>query len=452
MGQREAYPYDEAYQRKILAVLCRDPVFMPTYRNVLNANLFENGRMLTIARLLFDFYDRTEPHVLPTRESLVEEFSSFCSRFNVPGDERDPVLQELDSLWAVDIIDAQVVKEKAVDFAARQCWRMDLKTLIDIIRDPTGDLEAIKPLVLNAMQYGVPQTRRSLSLFKDLESLAGRIRDNSASSYRVPTGLPLLDKYLDGGIGVGEVMTILGLPGGGKSALSSVIGGNGVRQGVYVHHFTIGDLNEYDTGLRYLSNLTRLPMRDVLKETPQYLERIALLKGRRGVKDLEIEYYSPGKIDMSGIRTKVIQKAEEVGKNPGLIIIDYPEKLGGAKLGDGSYESLKDMYNMLKNLADDFGSAVLAPSQVQRGDLKRETDLLRMNNIDASWAKAHIADIIVSMNQTTDEYNEKKARLWVDKVRRGESFKLIHLLCNFGSVQISEDPNPPPPKKKRKKS
>jgi hypothetical protein len=153
---------------------------------------------------------------------------------------------------------------------------------------------------------------------------------------------------------------------------------------------------------------------------------------------LHIEYHNPGQLDIATVRAKITRLAHQWGRPPDVLIVDYPEKMRGASLGDKSYGAVAGIYDGLKAIAADFNVLIIAPSQLQRMHLKRERDVIRKDNIDASWAKAHIADAIISVNQTYEEYRGFRMRIWVDKVRRGEAYRLIPCHCYYASMQIIE--------------
>ena len=48
------YPFDTSYQLKLLALACRDPLFLTGYRDVIKPEWFDDGVLMDMARLALD--------------------------------------------------------------------------------------------------------------------------------------------------------------------------------------------------------------------------------------------------------------------------------------------------------------------------------------------------------------------------------------------------------------
>jgi hypothetical protein len=221
----------------------------------------------------------------------------------------------------------------------------------------------------------------------------------------------------------------------GKSQYLVNMGCNALANDEPVVHITIGDLKESDVFIRYVSNLSYSEQFDVIHMTDNFVRKLEKIQ-RYTDRYLRIKYYTPGTATPKTVRAYLSKLYAIDGIKPGLVIVDYPEEFKA--YGTDMYQSIGQQYSELMAIAEDFNCLIWTASQVNRSDLKDPNKLIRMVNIAESWKKCQKADGIVSLNRTDDEKSTGKARLWIDKVRRGQDSRLISLDVDWSCCRLNE--------------
>ena len=439
------YSYNEDYQRKLAALMVRDPVFLLSYPDVIDPLFFDYEYLASIVRITKEFTEKFS--VVPTRESLQQSVVEYCTKFGIDTQNRDYIIGHIDFLYNLDLSDAPSVREKIVKFGKRQALRAATVQCAELVLKE-GEYDKARNIIDRALRVGEDVNDLGMNFFTKVDQLPSLIAADSAYSVvkRVPTGFPTLDKMSMGGPGRRQVWVVLGMAGGGKTAWKINIGAAALKRGLPVFHYTLGDLQEVDVGLRYAARLTGMTQEEVMAGETQYYERAARLASTDMF--LLVKYYPSQVATVNTIRAHLSQSRAVLGVKPALIIVDYADELAEMRT-DNLYYAAGQVYSNLNQLASDFDSLVWTGSQVNRYSPKEtEEDLIKKENVSDSWMKAAKADGMVSVNQTQKEYQEGRGRVWVDKVRRGKSFRRFPVTIDLYRCLIresNEEFKPPPP-------
>lgn len=289
------------------------------------------------------------------------------------------------------------------------------------------------------------------SLAAVLERVDERARLGAETTYLWPTGFPILDDVLDGGLRGGNLILLAGPQGQGKTTMSLQIARNVASAGQAVLYFCyehdpevlLGRLVSLEAGLRYQS---QAPNQDRFRHlfedgrpTPDGLVgRLQTLPTATEALQAVLDYQDLFHIHRSTGSTtniKVIAAAvEEVrratGQSP-VVIVDYLQKVKAesASESDRATEIVED----LKDLAIMHQVPVLAISASDKGGLlsgKR----MRAHHLRGSTALAYECDVllilsskydIVSRQHLTFAANAESFRQWVvlsvEKNRNGRA-------------------------------
>jgi len=430
----EKYGYAADFQLRIAALILRDPAFIKEYDDVVNPSYFDVEELTSLVRVCKNFYDKHKE--LPSKSSLVQEIKEFCSSYRIPESDSEAIYSSVDRIYNLDLIDPGSVKERVVRFGRRQAMKIAVKELAELTEQDSGYDKAVS-LVENALRVGYNTKSLGLNLFPNLLKLPKMAtRADRGIVHKIPTLIPTFDRKIIGGPGRGEIWTVLGLSGIGKTQLLVNMGASAVQQDFPVVHITVGDLDEEDVAVRYAGCLTSTDYRDIINESPSYMRKASKMSSYTG-KYLRVKYYDPGTVTVAHIKAYISRLVAVDGIKPGMIIFDYPDEF---KMDDDSntYMAMGRVYNELKSLCKQYNCVGWAASQVNRWIPKKKFDVITRMNIADSSKKVHKADGIVSLNQTFEEHKAGKARLWVDKVRRGECYFLVPLDVDYSKSQIRE--------------
>lgn len=440
----EHYTYGEAFQSKILGLTVQNPAFLASYADTIKPEFFDRDAHTVVCRMILDYH--RQHNLPPTKDALDTMVSEHCVKFKVPTEQAQGFLNLVYHVFTVDMADADFVRERAVKFGSRQAVKQGIVESINLVQKDE-DVEKIREIMEKALRVG-HNTDLGMSFFQEYQDLPRVVSESSAYnvSRKVPTLIPTLDQHLGGGLGSGELGSVMAPSGVGKSMALTNFGVAGLIDSKPVVHFTIGDLGETDVAIRYASRISGIPMGQLFQEMgpgDTFVSRIqSMLPGDRY---LRIKYYPPGRVTVQTLRAYISRLCSAEQLMPGLIIVDYADKMKSSTAVGSSYEDLGTVYDELIGLARDYQCPVWTASQVQREAMREE--VINIDRVSDSWMKINNADVVLSLNQTMEERGQGRVRIFAGKVRRGQDGFIIP--CAFEKYRCyiyehREEPAPVP--------
>lgn len=427
MQQQETYKYNLDFQVRVAAMVMRDPAFLSHYEDVINPDYFDYSYLSHIVRLAKKHKEKTGD--LPSKTVFVQEVDDFCKSFRIAESDHRHIMGAIERIYRLDLIDSNAIKDAVVKFGQRQAMKGAVMQLADML-ETDADYDKSVDLIENALRVGYDVNNLGTELFSNLTRLPELVRrDGLGFAHKVKTMFPIFDQKTMGGPGRGELWTVLGMSGGGKSQYLVNMGAAAIQQNVHVVHITVGDLDEEDVLLRYGSRLTLVTQEEILSEDPEYMKRAERLAENKD-QYLRVKYYDPGTVTVGHIKAYISKLITVERVNPGLLILDYPDEFKMPFPND-TYQSMGVIYSEIKAILKQFNMVGWAGSQIHRWAPKTNNDVIQINNIADSAKKIFKADGVVSVNQTYEESEYGKARLWVDKVRRGKCYFLVPLDVDY---------------------
>jgi len=431
---KETYGYSEQFQTAVASFTLRDPIFLRDYGDVVDPTYFDYETLTSIVRIGRDLFERNND--IPSKPLIQEEIKLYCKSFHLPADDVSDIVAKLDEIYSTNLTDANAIKERMTKFGRRQAVRSSLIQIADLV-DSDDDFDKGIELLEAALRVGTNANELGISLFKQLKDLPRMARrEERGYVHKIRTGFPIFDQKTLGGVGRGEHWVILGLTGAGKSQFLVNIGVAALEQKMPTIHITVGDLDEEDVAIRYLARLTRCKQLEVVKEEANYLRRLDKLCVDPGAY-LRIKYFDPGTTTVAHVKNYMSRVHSVEGIKPAMLILDYPDEFKKSKtLND--YENMGEIYNQIKVVLRQYNCAGWSASQVHRWTPRHKSDVLSRNNIADSAKKTFKCDGLCSINQTWEESEQGHARLWVDKVRRGQQFFLVPLDVDYSSSLVKQ--------------
>lgn len=246
-------------------------------------------------------------------------------------------------------------------------------------------------------------------------------------------GIPTLIEPIDnvtGGAHKGELITILGQPGTGKTWFELVIARSAIREGYRVLFIT-KEMEPEQIATRMDAALLGLPFdkvrRGLLGDSVEdkYVE---LLKG---LGDKYADFIISGDKGEGGV-TEIQAKIEE--HNPDLVIIDGSYLIIDEDGGKAMHERAMNVTRRLKRLALKMGLPIYNSSQAGR-QVKRGT-APGMEDVAFSYAYAQDSDVIVSLYRTPEMEVASKLGVKLTKVRDGTN--VGHYMLHWDFEDMSE--------------
>ena len=221
------------------------------------------------------------------------------------------------------------------------------------------------------------------------------------------------------------------MTGAGKSYLAIWAGLSAARRGHNVLHFQL-EGTKTQVEMRYDSAWTGTLYTD-LKRLNEILPD-KQVKINRALEKVGGEIFVKAYTKFESVTIQEIRNfAYELMKEHdiGLIIIDYFELVdpGDRKYAPGEERQRQDKLGKLfKALAVETGTHVLTftqASDILPLNLKNPNFHLTQSDLSEHKTKIKPFDNFLTLNQTPDERNKNMLRIWVDKMREGESKKSV---------------------------
>jgi replicative DNA helicase len=172
----------------------------------------------------------------------------------------------------------------------------------------------------------------------------------------IPTGIRNLDMILRGGFALGELATVLGATGGGKSMALVGFGRSALAYGRDVVEYTL-ELSENEVATRYDSSISGAPYGRTTENFALVTNKVDKFHKLSGGAKFFIKEYPTKTASVADIRAHL--RSIQAFMKPQLIIIDYADVLKVAGAHDKKYEALQDIYEELRGLAMEFDVAVV---------------------------------------------------------------------------------------------
>jgi replicative DNA helicase len=257
-----------------------------------------------------------------------------------------------------EIVARNSLLRRAIDLSTetlRQCYAHDA--------DPVALLGKLESEALEIIADGTAATDAAdLALTVDgvLSEIESRMRHESRPG--VQTGFRALDDML-GGFKPGQLITLAGRPGMGKSALAKNIAMNVADRGERVYFASL-EMSAAELTERALSAWARVSSYDLQKGALSEAQRDRVIKTAGRIAQLPIDIH-----DSAGQR--VVQIAATARrlkrqKNLKLIVIDYLQLVDPDNPRDVREQQVARMTRQLKGLARDLAVPILCLAQLNR--------------------------------------------------------------------------------------
>jgi len=309
-----------------------------------------------------------------------------------------------------------------------------------------GDLEnydTCEKLLREALNAGNHDDYEEVSLFDGVENVL-------SEDFRItiPTGIGLIDKVLNGGLGKGELGLIVGPTSFGKTSLTTSMaadaavckseqnGNLGFKVLQIVFEDTLKQIQR-----KHFSKITQVEacqlsnpeyVEHVREQLEHYDDRVMLNS------NLKIVRLKSGQKTIEDV-IKIIEKHINNGFRPDLVIIDYFECLkitGPSTMSKWDKES--QTMRKIESAANELNTAFWVATQGNRDSIN--TDLVTMDKAGGSIGKIQIAHIIMTITRSQEDIADNIATIAITKNRAGSSGRVFDgVYFNNGTCTISTD-------------
>ena len=446
--QIRGWQLGKVFPIKVLACMLRDPDFASEVLDCVDPTYFSQDDQGILASMIIEYVKKNG--YPPTKETISIIIFDRCKTIDPDGSlGRVNSLQiEVSKAYEIEIKDILLIKDKVREFGRLQSVAKGIRRAVSLIEDtnPNKDgsdvISKIQEVINDACQVGTDKTVGVC--FNDVAFDIPQILINDkiyGQESKVPTGIEMLDKVLDGGPGAGTINVFMGPPNRGKSTILSYVGiqaakhfqtqslTTGVQKSVI--HITL-EMTEPDILAKYASGLTGIET-NLLTKAHNYQQLVKSRLSQFG--KTYIKFYPPGTATVDDIQWYISNLVTTQKVKPGILIVDYADKLRGME--DDRFNGMGIIYNQFIAMGHKFGVPVWTGSQVNREETKKKRH--GITGAAESWKKIEIADNVILLNQTEEEHEQGLLIIGFGKIRRGSrKVGCVNCKVDYGRVLITQ--------------
>ena len=409
--------FGTSFQSKIIASLMGNVKFIQTISDILSSSMFDSDSNKWLVKEIQKYY--LEYKKQPTLEVLKYKIEEIDNDVLKTG-----VVEKLRDVWKnVESTDLEFVQSETLNFCKNQTLKSAILESVERLQNK--DYDGIKSIIDEAMKAG-----SSRDLGHDyILSLETRLEESARETVKTPWDI--INDVMDGGLGAGELGVIVAPAGIGKSWTLQALGGDALKKGKVVVHYTL-ELNENYVGLRYDSIFSGVTTANIKYYKDDVKEKIEKLPGK-----LLIKYFATkaASVQTLGAHLKQIELS---GTKPDVVIVDYADILMPTGNFREKRHAIGNIYEDLRGLAGELEIPIWTASQANRSAL--EEDVIGADKVAEDYSKVMTADFVMSMSRKVEDKIANTGRFHVIKNRFGIDGMTYPatINTNIGQVQIFE--------------
>ncbi len=305
-------------------------------------------------------------------------------------------VQKKIAIYAGELLD-QFPKSGSLLTSAQRVRRLATlrSTLIDMreiavdIKEQLGSVDGeVDNLETRLAQLSIKVSMRSdvvsnRTTFKEVAVEVGKYFDQLASgpnANAIPTGIPRLDKKLGGGLRPGQLHSILGGTGSGKTAFASQICDEAVRRGHRALMFSmeVDPLDVYIRDVERLSGRSRWDLRSPAHITREKASE-ALVEAQATIlnqQDNKVVYGEP--MSVEGIRQAILTEKLRGGEIE-VVVVDHAQVAkpsGDEKANRPRYLEVKSIAEGLRAIARQLNIVMVLTAQLNPPQKGEQPDMM----------------------------------------------------------------------------
>jgi replicative DNA helicase len=432
----DQYSFDDDYQDAILACLVDKPnLFMP-YAGILNSAYFTGVERISTARALFAYWRKNSR--FPSWETLQQIVYDAIVRTAEAKKESD-ILDYVDKLKHMDTGDAKDISRHCVEWARRRAIYLAVEKASRSFNDGEVPEDGFIPLFQEALKTGQNLDDMGYIIGPKDNDIAQIVSDYTAENYAISSGIPQLDDLLPSkGFEPGWLIVLLAPPKRYKTMTAINIGMNIARAGRPVFYYPC-EISQQLASIRTLCNLTGRSI-DFIRENPKGFTNFALDQAREFMgADMLIKGYPSKGASISGeIRTHAMASRQQLGLEPGAIIIDYAETVRSAAdpKRTSEHRAQSEVYIEARALGAEMNCPVIMPDRCNRETVEKTVP--NMASFQGAFEKAGIVDLGIGLCGSEKEYQEHIIRFFIFLNRHGEASQHFRSTVDPKTQQIGE--------------
>lgn len=428
--------YDSKFQTKLLALLVRDKDFLTRHDDVILPKYFPNPNYTTLATIIERYFRKH--HTTPTHTVIENELNKLVEKgFKLSQHVDWAVCFDLNKqIFTLDFEDADYVKGEAINFAQKQSFHEALLSAGNIWNND-GDYDSAKKLIEESLKVGMDKNDLGSFYLKDYKDRFQARIDDDVEIPRVQLAFsPTLNNLCSSGLGPEELWVILAATNRGKSSFLMNIAFSALQQNKRVVYYSF-EMSPKKIGARIDSRMGRIPGKSLRDETPILEKKITDHICTYKESELVIKFYPRGMATVNTLISHLSLLKGYYNFVPDLVVVDYADIMSPIEKSSEKRHQQANIYGELFYMAQTQGIPIVTGCQSNRaGQLKETVDLTEAGE---SYEKVQIADVVLSLNETQEEYQNNKTRVFVAKNRDDKKWDEVQLTFDRATAYINEE-------------
>lgn len=442
----EAANFGMEYEQRLIAALLRDCHFFLAWTTVLEPKYFRNELYRNICERLYEYKAKyNQPPDKLALEVLIQEWivQSFNNEDRA-AKEWALYKNEVDTFWIIGASELNFVRDNALKYVqVRACEQATLEAAKLI---GTGREHEMPTILQKALAVGTNAMDFGMDYFATSRERATKRYSAPRELQRIPFFIPLLDDTLGGvgfranGSGNPELLMFGGAANRGKSRALGHMAKVGAALGYNGIIFS-AEQSEDLYAERLDMSIARLDTPGIYDpENFDYLQRRVEMVAKQGAR-LFIKKYPSRTTTIP----QTVQLANLIRQTLGLdihfIIWDYTGEFIAEGKHDKRSEAVGEIVAAQKRACDEIGCAGFGAFQLNREGMRAEAaDLVHAAE---DITPARVADTIIVLAQTDDEYNmdPPEMRWVVRKSRSSERNQFVRLVDERKRMCFTQHPD-----------
>ncbi len=415
--------YGTTFQNKLFKFLIEDKEFFFKLLDILKPEYFSDKNYSDIFKVMLKHFEKFIE--IPNYDIL----SMYARKIQDP-DKRGKLLSILGE-FKLQEGDREFILETAYVFCKRNEMKDTMIDCVDLLQKE--EYEKIEERITDLIKkISVDTTGHNY-----WENFDRRVNDTRFNI--VPTGWEILDSYLGGGLGSGELGVCAGAPGFGKSHVLVNLAANAARQGKNALIITL-ELYSNAVETRIDANFTGIEIDKIKFHKDHVKKELYKLKKENNYGEIFVKYFPTGSVTVPQIRA-YIDQLKATHFVPDVICIDYADIIRPAtKYKDAHRLEQKMIYEDLRGLAGYLNRPIWTASQAGKQTVEKE--FIGIEDLSESFGKAMIADVIVGLTRKVEQRLDNQGKMFLAKNRVGKDGIIFPLDIDTSiSTIVVKDPD-----------
>lgn len=427
--------------KQILRKSIESPIFSKEVLPLAPLSIFGDDEIYKELSNLIKRYYQTSKDQL-TEEALLTLAEDKLDRMKKAAEDQQKYFNKINDLYDVrDSSDNEVIDEQIEKYIRKHLW-IDLLKKSAMNLENEQFMEKVGEEFKSIMMLDISGKKQEIiNVLDDTEYK--RVALATIFQNTVSTGFKAVDNLNGGGLAKGELAMIVAASGTGKTLLLTNLATNYTKLKYNVLFIALEEL-ENRMILKFEQSMLRQNKSDILTGgslNNQHFDKLQgfIQQNRDQFGNLFFARFGPNTITPAKIEQLISDCILRKGVNVDVVIIDYPELLRNPKATGDVAEDGGRLFEEIRRIAQDYNVVMWAAAQMNRTAYSAQ--IRTSEHMEGSHRKKNACELVLTVNQTKEEYDAGYIRLYADKVRNppeGPYDKMIGLKV-VGSAQTVRD-------------